>query len=132
MIHLSMNVCKQCETASFLWAKDMPKFSCVEMISGVQKYIKAVDNLELSDFPVMQFKTNGMGGYVAENHRAYMQIAPWSYRWINAYNDPRKNNWVQQLNIRDINSWNKKDLQAWLSIRGVKTKRGMSKEHLVR
>ena len=82
------------------------------MISGVQKYIKAVDNLKLSDFPVMQFKTNGMGGYVAENHRAYMQIAPWSYRWINAYNDPRKNNWVQQLNIRDIHSWNKKALQA--------------------
>ena len=35
MMHLSMNICKQCETVSFLWAKDMPKFSCVEMISGV-------------------------------------------------------------------------------------------------
>ena len=131
MMHLSMNASKQCEASCFLWAKNMPKFSCSEMISGVQKYIKSIDNLKLSDFPVMQFKSESMGGYVAENHRAYMQIAPWSYRWIHACSDGRGRNWMENLKISEINNWSKDELVTWLSVRGVSVSRKMTQKELI-
>ena len=92
IMHLGMNTSKHCEQASFIWAKDIPGFSCVEMIAGAQQYIKSINSLKLADFPVMQFKTDSMGGYVAENHRAYIQIAPWCFRWINEYGDKKNSN----------------------------------------
>ena len=55
-----------------------------------QQYIKLIDDLKVAAFPVMNFKTESMGGYVAENHRAYMQLAPWIFRWVNEYKDSRK------------------------------------------
>ena len=102
IMHLGMNVSKHCEHASFNWAKEIPGFSCAELIGGAQQYIKAIDSLKVSTFPVMQFKTDSMGGYVAENHRAYMQLAPWTFRWINQYKDERKQSWIEKLDINKI------------------------------
>ena len=131
MMHLSMNASKQCEASSFLWAKNMPKFSCSKMITGVQKYIKSIYNLKLADFPVMQFKSDSMGGYVAENHRTYMQIAPWSYRWIHAYCDGRKSNWIQSLKVTEVSTWTKNEAISWLSVRGVSVNRKMTHKELI-
>ena len=131
MMHLGMNASKHCEQASFLWAKDIPNLSCADMIANVQKYIKAIDHLKLADFPVMQFKTDSMGGYVAENHRAYMQIAPWSFRWIHAYEDKRKDDWLKSLNINLLDTWSKKEMLSWLSVRGVTINRKMLKKELM-
>ena len=119
VMHLGMNVSKHCEHASFNWAKQIPGFSCAELIEGAQQYLRAIDSLKIASFPVMQFKTDSMGGYVAENHRAYMQLAPWTFRWINQYQDERERNWIQELNIKDLQSWTKRDMHGYLSLRGV-------------
>ena len=63
---------------------------------------KAIDSLKVSTFPVMQFKTDSMGGYVAENHRAHMQLAPWTFRWINQDKDKKKKSWVEKLDMNKI------------------------------
>ena len=67
----------------------------------------------------MQFKTDATGGYVAENHRAYMQLAPWTLRWINQYKDERGRKWIQDLNIKHFNKWSRKDKFAYLHLRGI-------------
>ena len=119
VMHLGMNVSKHCEQATFSWAKEIPGFSCSDLIKEQQQYIKEIDNLKVSDFPVMQFKTDAMGGYVAENHRAYMQTAPWTLRWINQYKDERKKTWIQDLNIKDFKKWSRKEKFAYLQMRGI-------------
>ena len=129
-MHLGMNVSKHCEHASFNWAKEIPGFSCAELIGGAQQYIKAIDSLKVSTFPVMQFKTDSMGGYVAENHRAYMQLAPWTFRWINQYKDERKQSWIEKLDINKIYCWTKKDMQGYLSLRDVTFQQNNHKNEL--
>jgi len=119
IMHLGMNVSKHCEHSSFNWAKDIPGFSCAELIKEQQQYIKAIDNLKIATFPVMQFKTDAMGGYVAENHRAYMVLAPWIFRWINQYQDVRKKSWIQELKIKQLVKWTRKDMFAYLQLRGI-------------
>ena len=130
IMHLGMNVSKHCEHASFNWAKEIPGFSCAELIGGAQQYIKAIDSLKVSTFPVMQFKTDSMGGYVAENHRAYMQLAPWTFRWINQYKDERKQSWIEKLDINKIYRWTKKDMQGYLSLRDVTFQQNSHKNEL--
>ena len=131
VMHLGMNASKHCEQASFLWAKDIPRLSSADLILGVQKYIRAIDSLKMADFPVMQFSTDCMGGYVAENHRAYMQLAPWAFRWIHNYKDERSNHWLQSLNIDQVHNWSKKDMLSWLSVRRVPINRKMLKQELI-
>ena len=67
----------------------------------------------------MQFKTDAMGGYVAENHCAYMVLAPWIFRWINQYQDVRKKSWIQELKIKQLVKWTRKDMFAYLQLRGI-------------
>ena len=128
IMHLGMNTSKHCEQASFNWAKDIPGFSCAEMIAGAQQYIKSIDSLKLADFPVMQFKTDSMGGYVVENHRAYIQIAPWCFRWINEYKDKRNSNWIDDLDIKHLEDWTQKGMFSFLSVRGVTVSRKFKHE----
>ena len=123
IMHLGMNVSKHCENATFQWAKELPGFSCSELIQDAQLYIKVIDTLKLAEFPVMQFKTESMGGYVAENHRAFMQLAPWVFRWINEYKDNRKKNWIQELDERHLNKWTRRQMFAYLTLRGVPFKK---------
>ena len=78
----------------------------------------------------MQFKTDSMGGYVAENHRAYMQLAPWTFRWINQYKDERKQSWIEKLDINKIYRWTKKDMQGYLSLRDVTFQQNSHKNEL--
>ena len=130
IMHLGMNISKHCEHASFNWAKQIPGFSCAELIEGAQQYIKAIDSLKVGTFPVMQFKTDSMGGYVAENHRAYMQLAPWTFRWINQYKDERKESWIEKLDIKKLNRWTKKDMQGYLSLRDVSFHQSCHKNEL--
>ena len=131
IMHLGMNVSKHCEHASFNWAKEIPGYSCAQLITEQQGYIKVIDNLKVSTFPVMQFKTDAMGGYVAENHRAYMQIAPWIFRWINQYEDNRGKNWIQELNIKHLNQWSRKDMFAYLQLRGITLNKRSLKSELL-
>ena len=79
----------------------------------------------------MQFKTDAMEGYVAENHRAYMQIAPWIFRWINQYEDNRGKNWIQELNIKHLNQWSRKDMFAYLQLRGITLNKRSLKSELL-
>ena len=123
IMHLGMNVSKHCENATFQWAKELPGFSCAELIQGAQQYIKLIDNLKVAEFPVMSFKTESMGEYVAENHRAYMQLAPWIFRWLNEYKDNRKKNWIQELNERHLNKWTRRQMFGYLTLRGVPFKK---------
>ena len=130
IMHLGMNVSKHCEHATFNWAKDIPGFSCAELIEETQQYLKVIDKLKVAAFPVMQFKTDSMGGYVAENHRAYMQLAPWIFRWINQYKDDRQRNWIQELQLNNLESWTRKEMYAYLQLRGVSFNRRSLKSEL--
>ena len=131
IMHLGMNVTKHCCQAAFNWSKDIPGFSCTELIQGAQQFIKSIDSLKVSDFAVMGFKTEEMGGYVAETYRAYLQLAPWTFRWINQYEDSRNQNWIQQLDVQKLNSWTKLNMLSFLSVRGINIKRQMFKNELI-
>ena len=56
IMHLGMNVTKHCCQAAFNWSKDIPGFSCTELIQGAQQFIKSIDSLKVSDFAVMGSK----------------------------------------------------------------------------
>ena len=71
----------------------------------------------------MSFKTESMGRYVAKNHHAYMQLAPWIFRWLNEYKDNRKKNWIQELNERHLNKWTRRQMFGYLTLRGVPFKK---------
>ena len=131
IMHLGMNVTKHCCQAAFNWSKDIPGFSCTELIQGAQQFIKSIDSLKVSDFVVMGFKTEEMGGYVAETYRADLQLAPWTFRWINQYEDSRNQNWIQQLDVQKLNSWTKLNMLSFLSVRGINIKRQMFKNELI-
>jgi len=97
----------------------------------VRPYFQAIKNLRVSSFPALTFKTEKLGGYVAENYRTYMQIAPWAYRIIEKATLPEFD--LEELKDRKKadKTWRKNECHAFLYARNIETKSKMTLNELI-
>ena len=131
LMHLTMNCSKHIITQQFAWAQRVKDLSQAEMIKEAGQYFKAVKNLQVSSFPAIPFKTDKLGGYVAENYRTYMQIAPWAYRFIEKASLLTCD--LEELKRRKKadTKWKKNECHAFLYARNIETKSKMTLKELI-
>ena len=131
IMHLTMNCIKQCQQSMFSWSKFVKNTSITSIISKSQPYLTSVKNVNVSSFQALPFKTESLGGYVGKNHKAFMNLAPWIYRFL-GHCEPDQID-ITQLDKRKMvdNAWTKKELVAYLHSRKIHFKLNMNKKELM-
>ena len=131
MMHLTMNCIKQCQRAMFAWAKFVKNTSITSIISNSEMYFKSVQNVNAASFPALPFKTENMGGYVGENHKAYINLAPWIFRFLEQCEPDHVDLMLLEKRKTVDDTWTKKELIAYLYSREIHFKSKMNKKELL-
>jgi hypothetical protein len=115
VMHLSMGVQKAVAKLCIQWAKRYGQG--IALTKRLSSMLKSIQLLRLSFLPVIPFKDDKFGGYVAETYRGFTMLAPWLYRCLeeDTFETP-----VPHCPPHDKpqKKWLAKDNKAWLRMRG--------------
>ena len=131
LMHLTMNCSKNIISLKFAWSQRVKDLNQAGMIKEVTPYFQAIKNLRVSSFPAITFKNEKLGGYVAENYRTYMQIAPWAYRFIERASLPTLDLKALKARKKADKTWKKNECHAFLFSRNIETKSKMTLNELI-
>lgn len=131
IMHGSMNSVKHLTRTKFAWAKGASNYSCHSMIEEAQAPIKSVGSLHLSEFPALLFKTEKMGGYVAENYRTYLHLSPWMFHHIDEHESSLNQFSAVASSSSPTENWCRADIRNWLLMRGVNSNQRMTRKELL-
>ena len=131
LMHLTTNCIKNNQSLTFEWIQQVGSLNKTGTISELQKYFTSVKNLRVKSFPAMTFKTSDFGGYVAENHRTYLQILPWANRFLEKATK-------EQITFKDLKNrkkadagWTRNECFAFLYCIKFPTKSNMTLNELI-
>ena len=92
-----------------------------EFIRRCNEILKTVGRVRVDLVPVMKFKDEKFGGFVAENYSAMAMIVPWLSLIMEQKNmEPPATCAVPNVLIKPHETWNGKECKAWLKQRGHK------------
>ena len=118
-MHVSMNLTKSCFHQSHAFAKSIRQGS--NFLEMLQPQLLSVAALSVSQFPARCFRTEKLGGYVAENYRAYTFLAPWMLYFLDDYKHENSVGSTEGLppDGKPLSKWRKNELSLWLSTEQV-------------
>ena len=92
-----------------------------EFIQRCYEVLKTVSEVRVDLMPVLRFKNDKFGGYVAENYSAMAMIIPWmSHILEEECMVPSITCAVPDVLLKPYEKWNGKECKAWLKQRGHK------------
>jgi hypothetical protein len=117
-MHLQMNFQKANSVLIFDWTKTLGKTKV--MMDLANPLISDAKSLGVSIMKVINFKTEKFGGFVAENWRAYQQLAPWSFQFlVNGDFDAKDIAWPPNPEVVKVDNWLVAQLKTWLVIHEI-------------
>jgi len=95
-----------------------------EFVNRCTPLLKKLKSLNVDTLPILTFKDEKFGGYVAENYRAITMILPWLSRILEEESmQPTEDVEPPDQSEKPYAKWNGKECKAWMAQRGI---RGLS------
>jgi hypothetical protein len=92
-----------------------------DFIRRCNEILKSIQDLRVDIAPVMKFKDDKFGGFVAENYSAMAMLVPWLSHVLEEHDcQPGEKNIAPDPTAKPVSKWNGKECKAWLAERGIK------------
>ena len=128
-MHLQMNFVHFNASFMFDWAKERGKGAV--LIRQARPLFENAQQLHVAGLKIILFKTDKFGGYVAENWRAFANIAPWVFTFLEDQSMmPPPPVAVPDPETVDVGRWMKGQLMAWLHVRRLTVAKELRKPEL--